>query len=117
MPNMEQRKAILKKKESANIWGISLLHYTPALAKVVPPDETGSREVQGWKFHYNGWTPDEFDHQTFVRDDPSTMNLKPESCRGSLDVNMLKKHGCNGMHVWDDPLFFTNSYFHSATQI
>ena len=42
-------------------------HFTPALAKVVPPDETGNREVQGWKFHYNGWKPDEFDHQTLCK--------------------------------------------------
>jgi hypothetical protein len=44
------------------------------------------------------------------------MNIKPESRRGSLDVNVLKKHGCDGSRVRDDPLFFTNSYFRSVTQ-
>ncbi len=80
-------------------------HFTPALAKVVPPDENGNREVQGWKFHYNGWKPDEFDRQTYARGDASAMNLKPESRRGSLDVNVLKKHGCDGSRVRDNPLF------------
>jgi hypothetical protein len=69
-------------------------HFTPALAKGVPPDETGNREVQRWKFHYNGWNPDEFNRQTYARGDASAINLKPESRRGSLDVNVLKKHGC-----------------------
>jgi hypothetical protein len=86
-------------------------HFTPALAKVVPPDETGNREVQGWKFHYNGWKPDEFDRQTYARGDASAMNLKPESRRGSLDVNVLKKHGCDGSRVRDDPLFFYQLLF------
>jgi hypothetical protein len=84
-------------------------HFTPALAKVVPPDETGSHEVQGPKFHYSEWNLSGC--QTFVRDDASTMNLKPESCRGSLDVNVLKKHGCDGMRVRDDPLFFYQLLF------
>lgn len=86
-------------------------HFTPALAKVVPPDENGNREVKGWKFHYNGWTPDAFDRQTYVRDDANAMNLKPESRRGSLDVIVLKKHGCDGNRVRDDPLFFYQLLF------
>ena len=70
-------------------------HFTPAGAKVVPTTPDGSREIGGWTFHYNGWKADEFDKATFVRDDASHGNLKPESRKGRLDVDILKKHGLN----------------------
>ncbi len=58
-----------------------LRHFSHALAKVVPPDETGNSEIGGWKFNYKGWMSDYFDHQTYERDDASQMSLtKPESC-------------------------------------
>ncbi len=63
--------------------GVELLgHFTPGLAKVVPCDEARNWVIGRWKFYYNGWMPDEFDHQTYVRDDASQLNLKPESRHG-----------------------------------
>jgi hypothetical protein len=64
-----------------------------------------------WIFCYNGWMLDEFDRQTFVRDDASQLNLRPESRLGSLDVNVLNKHGCNADCIRDDPLFFYQLLF------
>ena len=66
-------------------------HFTPAMAKVGPPNNEGVREINGWTFHYTGWTPDEFDEATYVRDDAAQMDLKPKSRRGCLDVYILKK--------------------------
>ena len=86
-------------------------HFTPAGAKVVPTTPDGSREIGGWTFHYNGWKADEFDKATFVRDDASHGNLKPESRKGRLDVDILKKHGLNATRMKDDPLFFYQMLF------
>jgi hypothetical protein len=54
-------------------------HFTPAGAMVVPVNEKGEREINGWTFHYNGWTPDAFDQGTYVPDDSTQQNLKPDS--------------------------------------
>jgi len=86
-------------------------HFTPAGAKVVPADADGQRVVQGWRFHYSGWIPDDFDKTTFVRDDATQQDLKPISRRGSLDVTVLRKHGCDADRVRDDPLFFYQLLF------
>jgi hypothetical protein len=42
-------------------------HFTPAGAMVLPANEHGERELNGWRFHYQGWTPDTFDKSTYVR--------------------------------------------------
>ena len=46
--------------------GVYCGHFTPARAMVVPVNEKGEREINGWRFHYNGWTPDAFDVGTYV---------------------------------------------------
>ncbi len=55
--------------------------------------------------------PDEFDQKTFVRDGASQQDLKPLNWRGSLDVDVLKKHGCTTDQVRDDPFFFYQLLF------
>ena len=87
-------------------------HFTPAGAKVVPINKNGIRKVGDWTFHYNGWIGDEFDKNTFVRDDAVYGNLKPESRRGCLDVDILKKHGLDATRMHNgDPLFFYQMLF------
>ncbi len=58
----------------------------------VPPTRAPYQELNGWRFHYQGWMPDEFDKKIFVRDGTSQQDLKPLNRRGSLDVDVLKKH-------------------------
>jgi hypothetical protein len=55
--------------------------------------------------------PDKFNQKTFVRDGASHQDLKPLNWRGSLDVNVLKKHGCTADQVRDDPFFFYQLLF------
>jgi hypothetical protein len=69
-------------------------HFTPAKAMVLPANQHGQRELNGWHFHYQVWTPEEFDKKAFVKDGASQQDLKPLNRRGSLDVDVLKKHGC-----------------------
>jgi hypothetical protein len=81
------------------------------MAKVVPPNDEGVKEINGWTFHYTGWTPNEFDDATYVRDDVTQLDLKPKSRRGCLDVDILKKHGCDFDRVRKDSLFFYQLLF------
>lgn len=81
-------------------------HFTPTGAQVVPEEDNGERIVNGWKFHYNGWQPDEFDDDTYVRIGASRDELKPQSRKGCLDVDVLTKHGLTSSRVAEDPLFF-----------
>jgi len=85
-------------------------HFTPAGAMVLPVNEHGERELNGWHFHYQGWTPDAFDKSTYVRGE-ATQDLKPDSRKGSLDANILRKHGCDADRVRDNPLFFYQLLF------
>ena len=68
-------------------------HFTPTGAQVVPADDDGFRVKDGWEFHYNGWTTDDFDDSTYVRSGAVEGNLKPHSRVGFLDVDVLTKHG------------------------
>ena len=86
-------------------------HFTPAGAMVLPVNEHGERELNGWRFHYQGWTPDAFDKSTYVRGEATQHDLKPDSRKGSLDANILRKHGCDADRVRDDPLFFYQLLF------
>lgn len=87
-------------------------HFTPSGATVVPEDENGDRVVGGWKFYYTGWTPDAFDKSTYVRGDAVYNNLKPESRRGSLDKDVLVKHGLTKERMMNrDALFFYQLLF------
>jgi hypothetical protein len=64
-------------------------HTTPAGAKVVPPNDDGIREINGWKFYYLGWQLDDFDATTFVRGTATRDNLKPADRKGCLDADRL----------------------------
>lgn len=86
-------------------------HFTPLGAQVVPMDNGGTRSKNGWKFHYRGWKPDAFDTRTFVRDGATENNLKPLSRRGSLDAEVLKRHGLTAERVRCDPMFFFQMLF------
>ena len=44
-------------------------HFTPSAAKVVPANANGEREIDGWTFHYAGYTCDAFDEATYTRGD------------------------------------------------
>ena len=74
-------------------------HFTPAGAMVIPANEHGEWELNGWRFHYQGWTPDAFDKSTYVRGEATQQDLKPDSRKGSLDANILRKHGCDADRV------------------
>jgi hypothetical protein len=86
-------------------------HFTPAGAMAQPANEHGERELNGWHFHYQGWTHDAFDRSIFVRHGATQQDLKPANRKGSLDVDVLKNHGCNADWVRDDALFFYQLLF------
>lgn len=87
-------------------------HFSPCGAQVVPANSDGVRQVGNWKFHYKGWTPDEFDKGTYVRGDATHGNLKPASRKGRLDANVLRKHGMSSTRMQDDDaLFFYQMLF------
>ena len=81
-------------------------HFTPAGAKVVVANEFGHREVNGWKFYYNGWKPDDFDRRTFVRGNATRENIKSDDRKGRLDAARLKAHGLTSERMSEDPFFF-----------
>jgi hypothetical protein len=87
-------------------------HFTPSGARVVPENNLGVRQIDEWKFYYQGWTADDFDKGTYVRGDAVYGNLKPASRKGSLDVDVLRKHGLTMNRMIDnDALFFYQLLF------
>ena len=86
-------------------------HFTPCGAKVVPEDDDGFRMMNDWEFHYDGWTPDEFDQATYARVGAKYGDIRPKSRRGNLDVRELTKQGLTATRVKDDPLFFFQLLF------
>ena len=86
--------------------GKYISHQTPAGAIVAPENADGERVVGNWKFHYNGWWPSKFDRNTYVRGSAKNGDMKPKDRMGCLDVDVLKKHGCNAERVKNNPLFF-----------
>ena len=62
-------------------------------------------------FHYKNWKAEDFDVQTYVRTGAKFGDLKPESRKGCLDANMLRKHGLNAEQMRHDPLFFYQLLF------
>ena len=75
---------------------------------MVPKDKNGKRVANSFTFHYQGYTCDAFDKLSFTRGEGEVKlgDLKPESRKGCLDVNVLKKHGLTAERVRNDPLFF-----------
>ena len=87
-------------------------HFTPSGARVVPVNDDGIRQIGNWKFHYQGWTADEFDKGTYVRGDAVYGNLKPPSRKGSLDADVLRNHGLTEDRMINgDALFFYQLLF------
>lgn len=86
-------------------------HYTPAGATVVPSNAQGKRMMNGWEFHYDGWSQAIFDQSTYARKGATKADLKPKTRRGSLDQELLRKHGLNKERVNRDPLFFFQLLF------
>ena len=81
-------------------------HFTPTGAKVVPPNgPEGKRSINGWDFHYNGWTPDEFSQGTYVRFPATAENIKPPERVCHLNTELLKKHGIN-TNTMNSPIHF-----------
>ncbi len=78
---------------------------------VLPANQHGQWKLNGWHFHYQGWTPDKLDQKTFFRDGASQQDLKPLNRRGSVDVDVLKKHACTADRVKDDSFFFYQLLF------
>jgi hypothetical protein len=81
-------------------------HFTPAGAKVVPADASARHEVNGWRFHYDGWKTEVFDRMTFVRGKATKDNLKSDVRRGCLDAVRLKAHGLKSERMKSDLFFF-----------
>jgi hypothetical protein len=81
-------------------------HTTPAGAKVVPANDDGIREINGWKFYYLGWQPDNFDATTFIRGMATKDNLKPADRKGCLDANHLRAHWLMTKRMKSHPFFF-----------
>jgi hypothetical protein len=75
---------------------------------VVPAGENGEWKVGTWKFYYTGWQPDTFDKKTFVCGEAVYNNLKPESRKGCLDVNIFWKQVLTKDQMTNDALFFTS---------
>jgi hypothetical protein len=78
----------------------------PAGANVVPANNDGIPEINGWKLYYLGWQPDNFDATTFVRGTTTRDNLKPAKRKGCLDANRLQAHGLMAERMKSDPFFF-----------
>ncbi len=107
-PGLWSLYSFAPKYKSGNVYSG---HFTPAGAMVLPANQHGQWELNGWRFHYQGWTQDKFDKKTFVRDSASQQDLKSLNWRKSLDVDVFKKHGCTADWVRDDPFFFYQLLF------
>ena len=85
-------------------------HQLPTGVVPVPADEDGKRVIDGWEFHYNGWTKPP-DNERQFRDAASRENMFPQFRRGSLDQNVLARLGLDVTRMRDakgepDSLFF-----------
>jgi hypothetical protein len=73
-----------------------LYHCLPTGATVVPKNENGKRMVGEWEFHYDGYTTNpsaavDAHHQ--FRSGATKENIFPESRKGCLDGDILKRLG------------------------
>ena len=82
-----------------------LHHCLPSGAMPVPKIN-GKRELNGWEFHYKGWTHDGIQH----RRGATTANMFPKEMEGCLDAVILEKMGLTkqrmGLTGEVDALFF-----------
>jgi hypothetical protein len=86
-------------------------HTTPTGARVVPANARGNRFHNGWEFHYQNWTGTVFDQETYSRTGAKYGDLKPDSRKGCLDANILRKHGLTPDRMRSDPMFFYQLLF------
>jgi hypothetical protein len=86
-------------------------HTTPTGARVVPANARGNRFHNGWEFHYRNWTGTVFDWETYSRTGAKYGDLKPDSRKGCLDANILRKHGLTPDRMRSDPMFFYQLLF------
>jgi hypothetical protein len=78
-------------------------HALPTGAIPVPKNDEGIRKINGWSFHYNGWTNSGTPH----RHGATTADMFPESMDGCLDADVLKKLGLTKRRMQErDALFF-----------
>ena len=85
-------------------------HALPTGARPVPADDTGSRQKAGWEFHYQKWTNE--DGPKF-RSGATRTNPFPDSRKGHLDYDLLKKMGLtNDRLLKHDSLFLAASFPH-----
>ncbi len=73
--------------------GKYLGHFTPGGATVVPANENGERKLGDWEFYYDGYNAKDVDLQNYVCVGANCQNPLPESRRGKLDSELLKRHG------------------------
>ena len=100
----------------AKIQGWQILGYfTPSGAKVVPKHTEGNRGLDGFKFHYSGWTEDEFGDSAYLRGETRLGDLEPEIRKGCLDVNVLERHELTTEHVLTS-IQGTGTYLHPPKQ-
>ena len=77
-------------------------HVLPTGATPVPENQDGKRSVNGWDFHYRGWSGGGTN-----RSGASRENLFPESRKGRLDAAVLTKLGLTRERMeGKDALFF-----------
>jgi hypothetical protein len=81
-------------------------HTTPAGALIVPANDDGIREINGWRFFHRGWKPDDFDAATYIRGTATKECMKPPDRKGRLDADRLLAHGLTAERVRTDTLFF-----------
>ena len=62
-------------------------HRLPTVVTPVPKNEGGTREVDGWEFHYQGWKGS----KNIWRDGANSANPYPENRKGRLDYDLLKR--------------------------
>ena len=76
---------------------------------MVPANENGERKLGDWEFYYNGYNANDVDLQNYVRVEENGQNPLPESRRGKLDSQLLKRHGLTIERVKScDALFLFN---------
>ena len=97
-------------KKTSKEAGAYAHHTLPTGCRPVPPNEGGERTQNGWAFHYNAWNaePTEF----VARSGVTKTNMFPDSRKGKLDYDLLKRMGLSKKRILgNDCLFFYQLLF------
>jgi hypothetical protein len=79
-------------------------HFLPTGARPVPVGPDGARRQGDWRFYYDGY---QTKSAKKYRRGASTSNLFPSEMKGHLDIDIMKRLGCNEDRVKKvDALFF-----------